>query len=289
MRLTKSTSGLWVLSLGLLVSANSAAAQLVGIDRDTGNLYEIATSDASLSLIGSTGIAAPGPYLGSLEFAADGFLYGVTTSANAALPTLYRINPTNAATVPVGTLGVSAFEGGLTFDGQGTAYATNSGTSGSALLYTLNMGTGAAAIVGTLAIAGPGGTSISAGYDINGLGTRSDGMLVGIDRVSNSLLLIDPTTALTTLLAPLGPTAGGIGGLVVNGNVGYFVTAGVNADTPGTNELYSFDPFTGAHTAIGMFDNNQIVNGFSGLAYISEPASVALLAFGALAMLRRRK
>lgn len=289
MRLTQTALSLWVLSLGLLIPANGATAQLVGIDRDTGNLYEIATSDASLTLIGATGIAAPGPYLGSLEFAADGFLYGVTTSANAALPTLFRINPANAATTAVGSLGVSAFEGGLTFDAQGTAYASNSGSSGSALLYTMDMSTGAASIIGTLAVAGPGGTSIAAGYDINGLGTRSDGMLVGIDRVSNSLLLIDPGTALTTVLAPLGPTAGGIGGLVVNGSIGYFVTAGVNADTPGTNELYSFDPFTGAHAAVGMFDNNLIVNGFSGLAYIPEPASMALLALGALVMLRRRK
>ena len=59
----------------VLAFASTAQAQLYGIDYDTGALYTISTQNAALSLVGQTHIFG----LGSLEFAPDGRLCGITT------------------------------------------------------------------------------------------------------------------------------------------------------------------------------------------------------------------
>ena len=71
---------------------------------------------------------------------------------------------------------------------------------------------------------------------------------------------------------------------------------------PGSHELYSFDPYTGQHTLIGEYPIGPPPDvdppeeegpGMSGLALapdnVPEPATLGLLAAGALALLRRRR
>ena len=190
-----------------------AAAQvygLMGIDIDSGSLYTISTSNASLTLIGNTGISS----MGDLEYnKADGFLYGFTVGNNASL---YKISPQSWEITRVGSLGKYVFEGGLAFASDGTAYGTNLGSSGSEL-FKLNLATGAATIIGAIS----GGN-----HDINGLAYRSDGMLIGIDRVTNSLLQIDPTTASSSQFDVVRPTVGSVGGMTATGDTGFFQPPG---------------------------------------------------------------
>ncbi len=266
------------------VVATAAGADVLGIHVDTGDLYSISTADASLTLIGNTGVAS----LGSLEFAPDGTLYGFTVGVD---PSLYTINPATAEATEIRplNLGTDVFEGGLAFSPDGTAFGTNGGTANSPLLFGLDLANGLDYVIGAL----DGG----ARHDIGGLAWRGgeSGTLIGLDRVSGSLLLIDPGDASTSILRELnaGIQAGVIGGMALlssggpqEGTVGYFSTAAAT----GTNALYWFDPVSGDHALIGEFDPDVISGaGIGGLAIVPEPASLVLLVLGGLTLLHRRR
>jgi hypothetical protein len=258
-----------------LAFASQARAQLYGIDYDSGALYTISTANAALTLVGQTHVQL----LGSLEFAPDGRLFGITVGDSAAL---YQIDPYTAVATRIGPLNIGfVFEGGLAFSPTGTAYAVNSGSSSAAGLFTVNLATGQATVIGTISWGG---------HDINGLGWRSDGQLVGLDRISNSLLTIDPSTAVSSVIKQLSPTVGGLGGMDVVGDAGYFNTSGPAVGTPGSNELYSFNAFSGDYHLIGSFSPTITGTGISGLAImVPEPSPAFLGAFGTLFLLLGRK
>ena len=274
-------------TLVTLIAGPVVEAQLIGVEEATGNLYQISAVDASLTLIGGTGLDG----VGALEFNPyDGLLYAMTTGENA---TLYQIDLSPSmdqvlSVDPIGELGIFAYEGGLAFGPDGTAYAVNGGTTVSALL-TVDLDTGVATVVGIL----DGGGR----RDIAGLGWRSDGVLVGIDSTTNTMLTIDPVTAnppsdpVITSYIEDSASIGSVGGMVMFGDAAYYATANQWAQTAGSNMLYTFNPFTGEQTGVGPFtllDNNQF-NGISGLAIIPEPATFGLVVIGCCAFLRRRK
>ena len=267
--------GIAIFLFACTVASPAAQANLVAIDWDTTNLYAVSKGDATLTLIGETGIEN----LGALEFRdADGYLYGITTGVNS---TLYRIDANDASTTPIGSLGVFTFEGGLAFDTNGNAYGVNAGTANVPILYQLNMETGVATLIAPFADP----------HDFDGLGWHGDG-LIGLDRVTNALLSIDPLTAETSLIRTVDPIVGGIGGMVLNAEFGYFATAGSEARTPGSNELFTFDPKSGTHEVVGTFtvDGEPLPGtGISGLAIIPEPATFLLLAAGCAGLLNRRR
>lgn len=258
-----------------IVSASPARAQLIGVEYDTGRFYTISTTDGSFDLIDDTGIVG----IGSIEFnPIDGNVYGFTTGSNSILYRFAISSSLDEVTpVAIGPLGVTTFEGGMAFSPNGTAYAVNGGVTVPVLL-TLNLGTGAATVV----------SSFSGRHDFAGLGWRSDGMLIGLDNTDSALLSINPSNATSSLIDDVGPSIGTVGGMALGSNLGYFVTAGPNALIPGSNSLYSFDLFTGEQFFIADYEDQMFGSGFSGLTFIPEPATLGLLAFGGLAMLRRR-
>jgi hypothetical protein len=276
----------------LVVATTARADLLLGVHFDSGDLYSISENDASVTLIGDTGV----PGLGSLEFAPDGTLYGFTLGANA---TLYSIDPATAAATEIGplNLGFFVYEGGLAFAPDGTAYATNGINQSNPLLFRLDLDTGNGTPIGLMT---------DGDHDVGGLAWREDGKgggtLIGLDRIlPSSLLLIDPGNAITSTLSELNPgiTAGINGGMALlslggqrgDGEiVGYFSTAGLSGDGPGDNSLYWFDPVNGNHGLIGAFNPDVITgSGFGGLAIVPEPASLVLLALGGLTLLHRRR
>ena len=251
----------------------------MAVEFDTGNLYSVSTADASVSLIGATGQAN----LGSLEYNPhDGFYYAFTIESEAPFANLYRIALSPGldsvqSVEHVGPTGVFVSEGGIAFGPDGTAYAVNAGVTVPAL-FELDLTTGAA-------------TEIDFFEDRHasaGLGWRSDGMLIGLDSTDNDVLLIDPSTAAVQVLSDVDFTIGRVGGLTLAGEVGYFVTAGPNADIPGSNALYSFFASTGEQQFIGSFENVIGGTGLSGLSVVPEPATLALLGLGGFGLLRRR-
>ena len=191
------------------------------------------------------------------------FVYGFTAEQN-----LFRFHPTTFELEVLGKLDQFLIEGGLAFAPDGTAYATTGGSLEAPELYRLDVNTLVMTLVGTIS----GGA-----HDINGLTWRSDGKLIGMDRESNSLITIDPTTAASSTLAPLTPLAGAVGGMAVLDGVGYLATGAPGGSTPGSNELWRFDLFTGQHARVGSFEPTIAFPsaGISGLAAIPEPAAVA--------------
>ena len=88
------------------------------------------------------------------------------------------------------------------------------------------------------------------------------------------------------------PIVGGIGGMVLNAEFGYFATAGSEARTPGSNELFTFDPKSGTHEVVGTFTVGGEPlpgTGIAGLAIIPEPTTFLLLAVGCASLLTRRR
>ena len=167
----------------------------------------------------------------------------------------------------------------MAFATDGTAYGVSGGSAAPAL-YRLNMETGEATLIAAFANT----------HDFDGLGWHGDG-LIGLDRVTNALLSIDPLTAETSLIRTVDPIVGGIGGMVLNSEFGYFATAGSDARTPGSNELFTFDPKFGTHEVVGTFtvDGGPLPGtGIAGLA-IPEPATFLLLAVGCAGLLIRRR
>jgi len=252
--------------------------ELFAIHYDSGDLYKVSTVDASLTLASQIGAVG----FGGLEMGPDGYLYGFSTGESPD-PTLFKIDTTSYEITVVGPIGLDfIFEGSLVFSPGGTVYAvSNNGLSDTLpQLFTIDLKTGQGTSVGIIS----GGS-----HDINGMAWRSDGMLVGIDRVTNSLLAIDPVDATSTLIAELDPVLGIVGGMASFGDAAYFTTAGPYVDTFfGTNFLYSLDLFSGETFLVGSFDGIIEGFGFSGLA-IPEPATFLFLLIGAGAVVRRRK
>jgi hypothetical protein len=261
------------------------AISLVGVEATSGSLHRVSAADASLALIGSTGLPLAGDpanrLVAALERAPNGTLYAFTTGDD---PMLYEIDDATGAATAIGALGLGfVSEGALAFAPNGTAYGVThfDGDQGERWLFTLDLTTGAATRVATFETFEP-----SDEIDVNGLAWRSDGMLVGHERVSNSLLVIDPATAAYSILAALSPTVGAVGGMTAWKGVGYLATSGPGSPTaPGSDELWRFDLFTGAATRIGSLGTTGL--GISGLA-VPEPECGALLALGALVLSRRR-
>jgi hypothetical protein len=263
--------------VSLAAVTNSARGQLYGIEYDTGNLYRISTANAALTLVGNTGASL----LGSLEYRpANGFLYGIgsdplnTGNGNGLL---YRINPANASTTLVGSIWPEhVFEGGLVIAPDGTAYATNMNFNDNPALFKINLDTAATTTVGIIS----GGS-----HDINGLAWRSDNMLVGLDRVTDCLLAINPSTAASSVIATVSAPIGGVGGMAAIGDSGYFATGNFN----GSNSLYSFNLNSRAHALIGSFSPTIAGVGIGSLALVvPEPASVTLVALAIVPLFVRR-
>jgi hypothetical protein len=174
------------------------------------------------------------------------------------------------------------FEGALAITPGGTAYAMSTGSNSNAGLFTINLSTGAATDIGT----------VTGATDINGLVYRSDGKLVGLDDNTNSLVVIDPIALTATLLAAVPTTVGAIGGMTSDNGVGYYVTAGPAGS--GSDDLYSFNLFTGVSTLVGSPGLSD--TGLSGLAAplsttTPEPSTFAIfiVGFGSALMLKLRK
>ncbi|MEM6675476.1 MAG: hypothetical protein AAF726_21685, partial [Planctomycetota bacterium] len=230
----------------------SAQAALVGVEVFNNDVHLIDVVTGVTTRVGT--VTGPSSFLGSIGRAPDGSGYGLSTGAAA---TLFRIDPDTWVATEIAPFPGGSFEGGIAISPAGDAWLAYGGDASAPDLYAADLVTGNATRIGTLT-GGP--------HDINGLAYRGDGMLVGLDRITNAIVVIDPSNANLTVLATLVDTVGATGGMTVDGGVGYFATAGTTLGFPGSNSLYRFDPFTGASTLIAAFSGDIGGFGFSGLS-----------------------
>lgn len=252
--------------------------------------------------------ATAGLAVGSSALGAE-TLYGVGGFGPFSVQTLYTVDPVTGFATAVGSTGIDEING-LAFDrSTATMYAYTT----DAELYTIDLSSGAATLVadatgifpeGDIAI-GPGGGAFvnqvdeigslslgsaaytpvgpaGVGLDLSGLVFGSGGALFGYATnggLDDSIVTINPLDGSATALGLTGfNSASGVGALAFDASEGLlYLTDG--------SSLYGVNSATGAASFIGAHG----AGGFSGLAFIPAPGSVALLALGGLAGLRRRR
>ena len=268
-----------IVCLGAL-AAGAVQAQMYGL-LDDGNLYSVNMTNGDLTVIGQTNRSS----MAGLELSPSGALYYITTVANGN--EFGTLDKTTGVATAIGNVFPAEFlfEGALAFSPSGVCYATNVGAASDARLVKINTATGVAETVGTMNVAG-------APVDINGLAWRSDGVLVGMNRVSSSLVTINPLTGAITGSLPGSENMGATGGMTsADGKTGYFVTGNDAASNPGSCSLYSVDLFTGQKKLIRDYQNNLPGTGFRGLAIapVPEPMTMVGMGLGFAALARRRR
>ncbi len=248
---------------GLLVSAAGGGDPvLVATDAPFGSamVYRLdpATGQvlSAVDLVG-TGTTGRTP-LAALAFDTGGQLMGFTPTTDNEL---YRIDRATGQATRGGRLGITAREGGMAVFADGTIYATRTGSP--ARLFTINPSTGRATL----------GPTLIPETDVSGLGTRNDGILIGLDLRTTegppALRAIDPDTGETAVLAALLPRielsdVGGLEIIEVGGvETGFYVVAPTGAGA--VAQLWRFDPYTGAQEPVGEIAGVGTVTGLAGL------------------------
>ncbi|MCZ6815342.1 MAG: PEP-CTERM sorting domain-containing protein [Planctomycetota bacterium] len=258
-------------------TAPSSAGTLYGIGTGPDMLYLIDPVSGVFTDVGPVALSDPDTEfaIGGLEFGPDGTLYGFTLKSQSRL---YAIEPKDAFALDIGPIGLTTFEGSLVFDFENEImYGVNGVIDGLTSLMTIDLDTGQATAIGIIG---------DSPHDFNGLAMGEDGLLYGIDRVTNALWRIDtvPNGPGTMLVGELGPnvTLGAFGGMAVDLDSGTVY----GYDGP-SHMLFTIDLATGNTTVIHQHESGPSI---TGLAYIPEPSTSALLALAAAsATLRRRR
>ncbi|MBK8268387.1 MAG: PEP-CTERM sorting domain-containing protein [Planctomycetes bacterium] len=209
-----------------------------------------------------------------------GVLYGLDSATNY----LHRINRLTGESTPVGFMGVDVVEGDIAFNPiDGLLYGTQS--NGGDRLYTINTQTGHATIIGTIIQNG----------DISGMAFGPDGTLYCFDTQNAQVYTVDPTSGQILTSISL------VGDILPTSNIS---TAGLSVD-PDTGRLYMVSDFflpTGVNPLYWITTSNGFLRSvgnqgtglpqgtqLSGLAFVPEPSSLALICVGSITLLTRRR
>jgi hypothetical protein len=277
MKLTRPTS---ILVISAALAATSYAQTLYaagGSNGIGGNLYTLnPATGAVLTTVGALHDANNSTYgLTGMAFnPSTGVLFGVTTNGSPTAPrSLVTINTSNALVTVIGTFGISGPISDITFNSAGTLFGLAGFTAN---LHTINQSTGAATLVGASGISAPVGC---------GLAMNASGAMFASPDAAN-LYSVNPATGAMTLVGSHNLTSPhAINAMAFNGSILF----GLDTDrgVPANVNLVTVNTATGALTTLGATPTDLDALAFSNP--VPEPASLAVLGLGALALLRRRR
>jgi hypothetical protein len=225
-----------------ILTVSTGGAQLATVDVATG----------ATTIIGNTGVV-----LTDIAFSPTGDLFGISFTS------LYRVNPTTAATTLVGGLGaVSGTANALVFGSDGTLYMAGS------TLYTVNTLTGGSTAIGS-------GIGFQSGGDLAFVGGN-----LYLASNGSQLIQVNVGTGVGTLIGNLG--VANMFGLATPDNATLYGVAGQN--------VYLVNTGTGAATFQSTF-NPTLSGGAFGLSFrtesggtVPEPGALVLVCVGLLGL-----
>jgi hypothetical protein len=250
--------------VALAMAAATSNAQLFGVGNfsPTGvqNLYAIDASTGAATLIGSTGLRQ----ISDIAY---------NPNANALL----------AHTVAGDIFTLNTLTGSATLLEDGATLVPESGfailpTTGRRFTTIFDDLHASAAAPASWSSVGASGLNA---FDVSGLAFDPSFRLFGLasnSTLADELVEFNLATGAATVIGATGTSSNATAGLTFNHATQQLLAS------DGAN-LFSIDRATGASTLIGAHG----VTGFSGIAYIPAPGSVALLAVGSLAAARRRR
>ncbi|MBX3395792.1 MAG: hypothetical protein KF841_10530 [Phycisphaerae bacterium] len=260
------------------VGSNVRAAELLGIDFD-GVLYDINLTTGAATNPRPTGV----PTLSGLAWSPTAGLY----AHDAATNSLFRLNRLTGEATRIGSLGLDATEGDLAFHPL-TGVLYGSQTAGSDRLYTIDIQSGQATVIG----------SVLSGGDLSAMAFNRNGELFGIDTSNHRILKIDPLTAQIIGQPQViqGNTLGATAGMAFDPDAANDLNAwvvGRSSSYPGGDPNNPLNPLYALTLENGFLRpgsrNTGLADGLSGLTFVPEPSSLALLAVGFLLIQRPRR
>lgn len=179
------------------------------------------------------------------DFDNSGFfekLYCVNMNSPADFYTVNTVDGTVSVLGQATTAGGEFFTGLSTDPASGVMYAVAT-TCGASSLYKVNPLTGATSLVGP----------VTNGQCMINLGASNDGVLYGVDIVTDNLIRIDKTTGAGTIVGPIGFNANFAQGMDFDEKTGTCYLFAYNMDSATPNELRTCDTATGNTTPVGIF------------------------------------
>ncbi len=241
----------------------SVAATAFGADATT--LYRVNSASGITTVVATTG----GRNITGLAVdPTSGTLFAITGSTGTNPNTLFTVDKTTGVLTMVAALSGFTPFGDISFDSTGQLFGFDTGTgAGTQDVYKIDKATAAATLVADSTLTGTKG---------EGLAFRADGTLFlapfGND---GSLLTVNPTTGLTTVVAQLSGAPGPLNNDSVSamafGPDGYLYATTNNGGAE--SFLVVIDPVTGKITSRG-----QLPNGFEALCFdvgANAPATIS--------------
>ncbi len=260
-------------ALLLIAPVGPAGATLVTVDADTQTLYSIDRETAVVTRVGRLGADEADIFAGLAYDSTHDILYATTTGTNK----LYSVDYATGKATLIGDLKASLMHG-LAYDPCTVQLLGTFGQSKGDGLYSIDVSTGAATLIGHTGFFHEDHLNTIQGLAVHPKTHVLYGIVAGPAFDWSALIEIDMKTGQG---AWIGPQNAHISGLAFDAQ-----TNALYGIDNWTSKLYTIDIRTGASTLIGSTGLGNPL-GLEDIVPIPEPATVALLAIGFLALRRK--